>query len=193
MTCKRLVNLYSRNMHVDIIDEYILARYHYTCEKQQCHFYADHHCVCNLLIYEFFTVYIIIKINPIQIIICNDPARCLQLIKWVSYMNIISRLCHQSRILIHFIKIIIILPMSLDIINILESIGISLTYNVLNVFDCIRPPMEFMRDYFRYTIICPLGSFQHLVSYVIISIVLLIETVLLPFTIHPKVRSRILI
>ena len=45
-----------------------------------------------------------------------------------------------------------------------------------------------MYDYFRYTIICPLGSFQHLVSYVIISILLLIETVLLHFTIHPKIR-----
>ena len=103
-------------------------------------------------------------------------------------MNIISRPCHQSRIPILFIKIIIILPMSLGVINILESICISLTYNVINVFDCITPPMELMYDYFRYTIICPLGSFQHLVSYMIISILLLIEAVLLPFTIHPKIR-----
>ena len=141
-TCKRLVNLFSRNMHVDIIDEDILVRHHYTCKNQQFNFYANHHCVCNLLIYVLFTVYIINKINPIQIIICDDPAKCLQLIKWVSYMNIISRPCHQPRIPILFIRINIILPMSLGIINILESICISLTYNVLNVFDCITPPME---------------------------------------------------
>ena len=84
-------------------------RHHYTCKILQFHFYANHHCVCNLLIYVFFIVYIIIKINPIHIIICNDPARCLQLIKWVSYMNIISKPCHQSRISILFIKIISIL------------------------------------------------------------------------------------
>ena len=89
-------------------------------------------------------------------------------------MNIISRPCHQSRIPILFTKI---------------SICISLTYNVLSVFDCITPPMELMYDYFCYTIICQFGSFQHLlVSYVIISILLPIETVLLPFTIHPKIR-----
>ena len=63
-----------------------------------------------------------------------------------------------------------------------------ITYNVLDVFHCITPPMELMLDYFRYTIKCPRGSFQNLVSYVIISILLLIETVLLPFTIHPTIR-----
>ena len=87
-----------------------------------------------------------------------------------------------------YITSFIILPMSLDIINILESIYISLTYNVLNVFDCIPPPVELMLDYFRYTIIYPRGSFHHLVSYMIISILLLIETVLLSFTIHPTIR-----
>ena len=75
--CKRLVNLYSRNRHVDIIDEDILVRHHYTCKNQQFNFYANHHCVCNLLINVLFTVYIIIKFNPIQIIICYDPAKCL--------------------------------------------------------------------------------------------------------------------
>ena len=132
--CKRLVNLYSRNTHVDILDEDILFRYHYTCKNQQFHFYVNHHFVWNLLI--FFTVYIIIKINPIQVITCYAPARSLQLIKWMSHMNIISVPCHQSIIPIMYITSFIILPMSLDIINILESIYISLTYNVLNVFDC---------------------------------------------------------
>ena len=97
----------------------------------------------------------------------------------MSYINIISRPCHQSIIPILFSKIFIILPMSLDIINILESICISLTYNVLNVFDCSTSPMESMLDYFRYTIIWLRGSFQHYY---------LIETVLLPFTIHPTIR-----
>ena len=46
--------------------------------------------------------------------------------------------------------------MSLAVINILESICISLTYNVLNVFDCTTRSMDLMYDYFRYTIICPL-------------------------------------
>ena len=184
--CKRLVNLYSRNTHIDILDEDILFRYHYTCKNQQFNFYVNLHFVWNVLI--FFTVYIIIKINPIQVITCYAPARCLQLIKWMSYMNIISAPCHQSIILIMYIPSFIILPMSLDIINIMESIYISLTYNVLNVFDCIPSPVELMLDYFRYTIIYPRGSFQHLVSYMIISILLLIETVLLSFTIHPTIR-----
>ena len=87
--------------------------------------------------------------------------------------------CHQSIIPILFSKMFIILPMSLDIINILESICISPTYNVLNVFDCSTSPIESMLDYFRYTIIWLRGSFQHYY---------LIETVLLPFTIHPTIR-----
>ena len=45
--CKRLVNLYSRNTHVDILDEDILFRYHYKCKNQQLHFYVNHHFVWN--------------------------------------------------------------------------------------------------------------------------------------------------
>ena len=71
----------------------------------------------------------------------------------------------------------------------MENICLSLTYYVLNIFDCIKliHSMETMFESLCFIIICSLGSFHHYVSYVIIFI-LLITIYYTLFTIHPKSR-----
>ena len=159
-TCKHLVNLYSRYTHVDIINEDVLIRYHYTCKKQPLHWYVNHY-VLNLLIYLILIGYIIIK--------NLDLAICLQMIKWVTflYCHIISRPFHKFRIFILIFKIINFPPIYLKIINLMENICISLTYYVLNIFDCIKliHSMETTFESLCFIIIYSLGNFHQSTMY----------------------------
>ena len=105
------------------------------------------------------------------------------------YCHIISRSFHKFRIFILIFKIINFPPISLKIINLMENICISLTYYVLNIFDCIKliHSMETTFESLCFIIICSLGNFHHYVSYVIIFI-LLITLYYILFTIHYKSR-----
>ena len=180
-------------MHVDIINEDVLVRLYYTCKKQQLHVDVNHYVLNKLILYLFFIRYImIIKSNTKQTIICTDPTICLQLMKWLTFMYsyFISRSFYKCIIFILIFKIINLPPISLKIVNLMESICKSLTYNVLNIFDCMKliHSMETMFESFGFIIICPLDSLQHYVSYVSILILFVIEPISAQFTIHPKNR-----
>ena len=192
-TCLHLVNLYSRITHVDIINEDLLVRLYYTCKKQPFHLDVNHYVLNKLLIYLFFIRYImIIKSNPKQTTVCTDPTICLQLMKWLTFMYsyFISRSFYKCIFLILIFKIINLSPISLKLINLMESICISLTYNVLNRFECMKLilSMETKFESFGFKIICPFGSLQNYVSYVSILILFVIEPISALFTIHPKNR-----
>ena len=112
-TCLHLVNLYSRNTHVDIINEDVLVRLYNTCNNQQLHLDVNPYVLNKLIIYLFFIQYImIIKSNPKQTTVCNDPTICLQLMKWLTFMYsyFISRSFYKCIICILIFRILNLPP-----------------------------------------------------------------------------------
>ena len=102
------------------------------------------------------------------------------LIQQGNHLIISIRSFHKFRIFILIFKIINFPPISLKIINLMENICISLTYYVLNIFDCIKliHSMETTFESLCFIIICSLGNFHHYVSYVIIFILLINHSLL---------------
>ena len=134
-------HVYIINTHVDIINEDVLVRLYYTCKNQQLHLDVNHYVLNKLIRYLFFIRYImIIKSNTKQTTVCADPTICLQLMNWLTFMYsyFISRSFYKCIIFILIFKIINLPPISLNIVNLMESICESLTYNELNIFDCMK-------------------------------------------------------